>query len=133
MEAGDTFRRSYGSHLWVVVSDPDQDPDRVLIVNLTTVRSNCDPACILDAGDHPFVKHPSYLLYAESRIVTNQELDRKVAAGQTILEPKMRRDVSARIRHGAAISNFIPLQNRKLLEDQGLISTDDPGQDGGEF
>lgn len=55
MEAGDTFRRSYGSHLWVVASDPDQDANRVLIVNLTTVRTHCDPACILNAGDHPFV------------------------------------------------------------------------------
>jgi len=125
MEAGDTFRRSYGSHLWVVVSDPGRDPNRLLIVNLTTVRSSCDPACILNAGDHPFVKHPSYLLYAESRIVTSAELDQKVAAGQIILEPKMRGDVLARIRQGAAISNYIPLQNRKLLEDQGLISTDD--------
>lgn len=65
------------------------------------------------------------MLYAESRIVTNRELDQKVAAGQTILEPKLRGDVLARIRRGAAISDFIPLQNRKLLEDQGLISTDD--------
>jgi hypothetical protein len=83
----------------------------------------------LKAGDHPFVKHRSYLLYGESRIVTSLELDQKVAAGQIILEPKMRHDVLARIRRGAAISDFIPLQNRRLLEDQDLISTDDSDPD----
>ena len=38
MEAGDCFRfRERDDHLWIVLSDPQQNPDRVLVVNLTTV------------------------------------------------------------------------------------------------
>ncbi len=49
MNAGDTFRipqpgTSLDSHLWVVISDPVVDPDRVLIVNFTTRRKDSDPA-----------------------------------------------------------------------------------------
>jgi hypothetical protein len=47
MNAGDTFRipqpgTSLDSHLWVVISDPVVDAERVLIVNFTTRRSPLD-------------------------------------------------------------------------------------------
>ena len=40
MKAGDTFRPADGTvdkfvHVWVIISEPEQDSDRVLIVSLT--------------------------------------------------------------------------------------------------
>jgi hypothetical protein len=62
MNAGDTFRipqpgTSLDSDLWVVISIPDVESDRLLIVNFTTRRPDSDAACILRAGEHPFVHH----------------------------------------------------------------------------
>ena len=38
MDAGSTFLRSDSDkHLWILISDPAQDPQQVLIVNLTTL------------------------------------------------------------------------------------------------
>jgi hypothetical protein len=58
MKAGDTCRiaqpgTSSDSHLWVVISDPAIDPQRVLIVNFTTRRKDSDPACIFQRGRAP--------------------------------------------------------------------------------
>jgi len=122
MDAGDTFRRQYGSHLWVVVSDPAKDAEQVLIVNMTTVRRFHDPACVLNVGDHPFVKHPTYMNYRESRIVTNSELDAQLAGGQIILEDRVDESIFQRIRDGAGISDYIPLGNLQVLIDQGLVA-----------
>ena len=46
-------------HLWVVLTDPDGDPPRVAIVNLTTPKSGIqeDETVVLEVGDHSFVKH----------------------------------------------------------------------------
>ena len=121
MDAGDTFRRDYGSHVWIVVSEPAKDPEHVLIVSMTTIRRFHDPACVLDVGDHPFVKHPTYVNYRNSMIVTNSQLDAQHAAGQLIVEQSVGDDLLERVRHGAAQSEFIPLENLELLKQQGLV------------
>jgi hypothetical protein len=58
MKAGDTFQPADSTvdtfvHLWVIISDPEQDPDQVLIVSLTAYHPKKDTACILVPGDHP--------------------------------------------------------------------------------
>lgn len=51
-------------HLYFVISDPDVD-NNVLLVNLTTMRNKPgeDKSCILNIGDHPFIKHKSIIDY----------------------------------------------------------------------
>jgi len=41
-------------HMWVVLSDPDENSGKMVMVNLTTLTNKCvDDVCILDAGDFP--------------------------------------------------------------------------------
>ena len=121
MEAGDTFRLRYGSHLWVVVSDPKLAPDHVLLVNMTTARGGHDPACVLKAGDHPFVKHATCMNYAASRIASDSDMERMLSGGQIILEPPVSGAALKRIRQGAAKSDFIAIDRLELLKKQGLV------------
>ena len=63
MNAGDTFQPANGTvdrfvHLWVIISDPQQDSAEVLIVSLTAYHPKKDTACILEPGDHPFLHKP---------------------------------------------------------------------------
>ena len=67
MNAGDTFfvqqvGKLYDSHLWMVLSDPALNINQVLIVSLTTRGRDDDSACILNVGDHPFVRQKSFAL-----------------------------------------------------------------------
>lgn len=56
MQQGDCFlNRSTSrltSHPWIILSDPDINPDDVLIVNYTDARNISDDACELDIGQN---------------------------------------------------------------------------------
>jgi len=58
VNAGDVFRLSgiADIHTWVVLSDPALNPQKVLIVNFTSWDRLEDQACVLDLGDHPFIR-----------------------------------------------------------------------------
>lgn len=120
MEAGDTFRYGRTTHLWVVVSDPNLDPLRVVIINMTTDRG-IDRSCILNPGDHPFVAHSTCMLYSMARIVTNAELEQHVSSNAVKLQERVSAEVLERIRQGAAVTDQIPFGCKQVLIDQGLI------------
>lgn len=107
--------------MWVVVSDPTKDRN-VLVVNVTSIRAGVphDPACVLNANDHPFVRHASYMRYADCQIQSNAELDNKLASGSIVLDDKVSDDVLLRIRKGAIESDFIPRGHAAFLESQNL-------------
>jgi len=120
MEAGDTFKFGRGTHLWVVVSDPATDPAMVVIINMTTDHG-IDPSCTLNAGDHPFVTHPTCMRYDMARIVSNAELEKFAASNTIRLHDPVSREVLGRIRQGAAMTAYIPFKCKQVLIDQGLI------------
>lgn len=58
MKAGDSFQPADGTvekfvHLWVIISDPEQDSDEVLIVSLTEYHPKKDTACVLGPRRSP--------------------------------------------------------------------------------
>ena len=75
-------------HLFTVLTDPAKD-NSVLLVNASTVYTGVvhDTTCYLNVGDHPFIRHLSYIFYAKSRIVTLQKLRTLVAARTIIYRP----------------------------------------------
>lgn len=72
-------------HFFVVLTDPAKH-DSVLLVNATTLHPNVpyDPACILEVGDHAFIRRRSYILYSKARKISLQRL-RQLIAAKTIL------------------------------------------------
>jgi hypothetical protein len=56
VKAGDTFfltARAVDAHLWVVISDPEKDAGRVILVSVTTFEPHKEAVCLLDVGDLP--------------------------------------------------------------------------------
>lgn len=92
-------------HLFVLLTNPHEDVNgrkSVLLASLSSVRAGVphDPSCILHAGDHPFVKRDSYVLYQKMRLEEVEKVLRGVRSGQLIpLEP-MDGAVFARICKG---------------------------------
>ncbi len=82
MEAGEAFIIGHGSHLQIIISDPRRFSTQVVFVSVTTVRNSRkdDPACLLDVGDHPFIKHPSFISYESAKYRTNEELESLLAS-----------------------------------------------------
>lgn len=52
-------------HLCIVLNDPqDENGRQVVYVPIITARRKYDSTCVLDVGDHPFIKHKSCVHYA---------------------------------------------------------------------
>lgn len=126
MNAGDTFRipepgTSLDSHLWVVISDPAVDPARLLIVNFTTRRKDSDPACILQAGEHPFVHHETCVNYGGAKVVSVAQIQTLLQKGLLSSHAALSDVLLKRIRDGAAASERMSLDHADILIEQGLI------------
>ena len=68
-------------HLWIVLTESNNDGD-VVVVMLTTLRERSDTTCILEAGEHPWLKHQTVAAY---QIAEWQSVDRL----QLLIDQKM--------------------------------------------
>ncbi len=124
MKPGDTFRsanRSIDIHLWVIISDPQRDPVRVLIVSLTTFEPKKESVCLLGVGDHPFVRHKTCVAYDLAKAPSLVQLEQARDAGQLIPDQPVSLEVLQRIREGAALSKKLSIDYYEILNSQGLI------------
>ena len=108
-------------HLWMIISYVKQPLNEVVIVNFTTFDNKKDSSCVLDKGEHPFVKHRTSVNYYEARIVSSEKLTQLESYGLITRKEDLDDEVLAKILEGAATSPFLKLGIRKFLEDQNLI------------
>jgi hypothetical protein len=92
MKAEDTFQRADGNvdkfvHLWIIISDPEQDSDQVLIVSLTEYHPKKDTACILGPGDHAFIYKRTCVAYDLANAPSLDDLVRARDNGDLALPP----------------------------------------------
>jgi hypothetical protein len=122
VKAGDTYLVALvaDEHLWMIISDPALDPDRVLMVNFSTWKPYHDQACVVDRGDHPFLKHRTCVNYPEARVTTVAALEHLVTARQLFPQPPLSEDLLRRVRESARGSR-IRLAQLQILIDQGLV------------
>ena len=127
MDGGDTFLvdrpgTSYDSHLWIVLSKPSLDPNHVLIVNLTSWRPDKDQACVLRPGDHRYVKKQTCVNYADSKIVSEEQIRQLLDRGLLLAHEPVDPTLLERMREAAVESRFMPLDHAEILFEQGLVA-----------
>ncbi len=63
------------NHLYVIVTDSCAE-NRQLLVNVSTIypETYYDNTCVIEAGEHPFIKHSSYIVYRQARIDRTEHL-----------------------------------------------------------
>ena len=91
-------------HLHFVCLDVDDDGN-TLIVPMSSYEGNySDSTCILDIGDHEFIKHKSFVLYLEAQIRNADELQEDIDAGMLIPQKDMSEYIFLKIRNGVVRS-----------------------------
>jgi hypothetical protein len=108
-------------HLFVLLTDPIDVSvltgagKHVLLVNIASVPNGLpfDSTCILKPGEHPFIKHESYVYYAKARIEPAEALLRGVKSGQLVPHHIMDEAIVERICSGLQKS---PHTAKKFLE-----------------
>lgn len=102
--SGDTLLLTGGGvqppHLWVILWGPAGPADAYLAVMLTSLRSHSDRTCILDVGDHPFIRHPTSVSYREVMRVTRERLSELAANGTARPRRPVTGAVLERVRAG---------------------------------
>jgi hypothetical protein len=112
MRLGSTFLIE---HLWIVVSLPTAE-SHVVLVSFTTRRWNSDTSCVVQAGEHPWVKHETVVEYEKARVF-DPPTQQKVLANK-MLRPQA--DVSltllTRIQEGALRSDLTAQKIQKIIQ-----------------
>ena len=124
---GDTFllvNAGINNHLFIIISDPSADPNRIVTANFTSWGPDTDQSCVVEVGEHRFVKRRSCVYYGESRLITLAQYDRFLAASLLAPHDPVTGALLDRILRGAAVSPHLPLGNRQILAEQGLIDRD---------
>jgi hypothetical protein len=124
VRAGDVFRFTgiADVHVWMIISDPARDPAKVLMVNFTTWEPHLDQACIIEAGEHPFVAHRTVINYARSRIVPDAALEQLRNAGRLqLLNDPLSAALLTKVRESAMNSVRLPIEAADILTEQELV------------
>ena len=127
MKAGDTILvdvpgTRYDSHLWMVISDPDQG-SQCLIVNFTSWRADKDQACVVELGEHPYIKHKTCVEFKGAKLVLIAKLEECLHSGALVSHEPLSAPLLAKIR--VAVPNSrISLGFAQLLMDQGVVGLD---------
>jgi len=122
VKAGDTFADSMHDHLWIVISDPAVDSERVVIVNFTKYTTEKEEDCVVKPGEHQFVDKKTLIQFRDAKCC-------KLADLQTLLTAKLltpHRAVTAVLLHriracASSKSDKLPTECKSSLEDQNLI------------
>lgn len=109
------------SHLWLVLSDPIRDPRNIILVNFTTLTDEKEAVCVVNAGEHPRVTHPTCVNYRQALNVSMEQL-RELERGEVLdFQTDLSEGLLKRIRDSAADSRHFPEAFYEILLDQDLI------------
>lgn len=102
-------------HLHVICTDPDKDGN-VLIVGICSVtKAPYDTTCVLQPHEHEFLKHDSYVLYANATLVSVDNLHRGIEANAIVVHQDMNGQTFLRVRNGVCRSKHTPRKIKKYL------------------
>ena len=113
--ADDETWRGFVKHLHIVLSSALKTGGEslYLVVNVTTWRDgarNQDTSCILNQGDHPFIKHKSWVDYEDAEALPFVKIFKNLQDGTFIRKEDLRPDVLKRVQDGAKVSPVFPKQ-----------------------
>lgn len=92
-------------HLFILLTDPhvyQQGKPCVLMTSVSTVKSGLphDGSCYLYPGDHPFIRHKSYVSYRHTSIVEVEKLLKGVKERVLVPYPPLDIDLFPRVLKG---------------------------------
>lgn len=110
-------------HPWAIISDPKQSSNEIVIVNITTHKNTGyeDTSCIVGTGEHPSIRHKSYVNYYRSRIVDLSKLQLWLKTGELAPKDCLSPELLEKIRDGAKETDSLPYGVERILSMQGLI------------
>ena len=103
-------------HLFICLTDCHGTDKETLIVSVSTYRTGlpADLTCKLFSGDHPFLKHESYVDYSSARIIGADKLTNGVKSDLFVPKEPLETSIFARVCYGLEQSPRISPKNREF-------------------
>lgn len=89
------------SHLWIVLTDPDPDSDKVVAVMVVSEKPHTDKTTSLNVGDHPFIERSSNIDYGTANHFPRSKLEGVISS-----KGKLRQDLSPALLEKARAGVF---------------------------
>lgn len=93
-----------GAHLMVCIA-AHAPTDRAIIIPVVSRHAFSDTSCILNVGDHPFIKHESCAAYDYGQCVSLKAISAEIDAGKIKLQGKIGHEVLVRFQVGLVKSD----------------------------
>lgn len=126
MKGADTFKLVgvADRHTWVVLTDPDQNTDQILIVSFTsfTPGIGMDASCVVETNEYLILTNRSCIYYEDIKELSLANLETLSKAGRLQKRTPVPAELLQRIRDGAMISDECREKHKELLIKQGLIT-----------
>lgn len=109
-------------HLHIICSDPifnvEMGCECVLVVNISSVPKSgiYDNVCVLDAGEHGFIRHASYLVYKLSVLWRVPTLSNKVDSGEYQVECDVTDELISKVMKGFELSDHTPFKILRFIK-----------------
>jgi hypothetical protein len=108
-------------HLWIIISNPEIDADRVLFLSLTSLDVTKENVCVILPGEHPFITHQTCVYYRDIKEASLITLLRLRDAGRLRLTDPVSAELLRRIREGISLSKEVKFKYIEFLIGQGVI------------
>lgn len=108
------------SHLFIVVIPVENDGDKTILLPLCRIKPNryYDKTVTLGAGDHDFVKEPTYIDFSLAKIETKASLDEAISIGKARKRtPGFGEDLAQKVFNGIQKSPHTPFIVFSYYED----------------
>lgn len=105
-------------HLFIVLTDPTGAEREVLLVSISSAAAGrpSDPACLLYAGDHPFIRHDSFISYRSLRVEPEDRILRGLTNGELVAHDSLESALFARVCYGLETSRYVAPKFRTFYE-----------------
>ncbi|WP_426239383.1 hypothetical protein [Pararhizobium sp. DWP1-1-3] len=109
-------------HLFAVMNGPCGEK-QCLIINVTTIKAgkSHDTSCVLEAGAHPFIKHPSFLLYRLAQITRAAHIGNMIDKKYYLTREDWDAGVFQRIVDGIRISDDTSGRIIRYADQNGIV------------
>jgi hypothetical protein len=117
-ELGSTYRCNLPPrHIWIIISDPEQNDDRFVLVNLTSLTGSCvDDACILENADYPpYITQRTTVAYSRFKIGNVTAMQALLEGRQFYEMPDIPAETLQKIIDGAHNSPELPNTAKSML------------------
>lgn len=107
---------TFNRHLRIVITDPDKDSNQV-VVSITTLRfpNSQDTSCILEPGEHKFIKHRSVVDFRRTTIMSFLDIFNGLQKGVLVDMGDISEELLRKIQQAAQASKYIPADIKKLF------------------